>query len=243
MKRRTLLLAIAVASATLVGRAHHSIAGVYDTSRQVTVEGVVSAFRFVNPHPFLLMDATDALQNTQSWRLGSTTAWCLPPSTSLPKPGNLTNSVTRHRRCQRHSGRSRAPLDRWRLRHQSAGDRRRRRLGIPLCQSPSLPVDGRHRCAAEHTVLAARGRQPLGACRHRRHGRNLETGGSDCRHWFPRTHPTAESLCPYAPASCGRVLVRAVRPQPADSSRAARTPPPRSRSGARPLPLDPQRRE
>lgn len=75
MKRRTLLLAIAVASATLVGRAHHSIAGVYDTSRQVTVEGVVSAFRFVNPHPFLLMDATDALQNTQSWRLEVDNRW------------------------------------------------------------------------------------------------------------------------------------------------------------------------
>ena len=43
---------------------HHSIAGVYDTSRQVTVEGVVAEFHFVNPHPFVLIDA-----NGERWKL------------------------------------------------------------------------------------------------------------------------------------------------------------------------------
>jgi len=48
--------------------AHHSIAGVYDSSRQVTIEGVVKEFRFVNPHPFVLVDVK---QNggTQEWKL------------------------------------------------------------------------------------------------------------------------------------------------------------------------------
>jgi len=36
---------------------HHSIAGVYDSNRQVTIEGVVAEFHFVNPHPFVLGDA------------------------------------------------------------------------------------------------------------------------------------------------------------------------------------------
>jgi hypothetical protein len=49
--------------------AHHSIAGVYDSSRQVTVEGVVSEFRFVNPHPYLLIDVRTAAGNTQPWKL------------------------------------------------------------------------------------------------------------------------------------------------------------------------------
>src|SRR5262249_23261287 len=48
--------------------AHHSIAGVYDSSRQVTIEGVVKEFRFVNPHPFVLVDVK---QNggRQVWKL------------------------------------------------------------------------------------------------------------------------------------------------------------------------------
>jgi hypothetical protein len=75
VNRRTLLLAIAIASAGIVAHAHHSIAGVYDTSRQITVEGVVTAFRFVNPHPFLMMDVTDAEQKTQRWRLEVDNRW------------------------------------------------------------------------------------------------------------------------------------------------------------------------
>ena len=75
MDRRTLSLAIALASANMIGQAHHSIAGVYDTSHRVTVEGVVTAFRFVNPHPFLMMDVTDAARNTQPWRLEVDNRW------------------------------------------------------------------------------------------------------------------------------------------------------------------------
>jgi Family of unknown function (DUF6152) len=43
---------------------HHSIAGVYDSSRPVTLDGVIKEFRFVNPHPFVLIDAKD-----QIWKL------------------------------------------------------------------------------------------------------------------------------------------------------------------------------
>jgi hypothetical protein len=75
MNRRTLSFAIAIAAAGMVVQAHHSIAGVYDTSRQVTVEGVVTAFRFVNPHPFLTMDVTGAAQTAQSWRLEVDNRW------------------------------------------------------------------------------------------------------------------------------------------------------------------------
>ena len=48
--------------------AHHSIAGVYDSSRQVRVEGVVSEFHFINPHPFLIVDVKAGV-GTEPWKL------------------------------------------------------------------------------------------------------------------------------------------------------------------------------
>ena len=51
----SLLIAVAV---------HHSIAGVYDNSRQVTIEGVIAEFHFVNPHPFVIVDV-----NSERWKL------------------------------------------------------------------------------------------------------------------------------------------------------------------------------
>jgi Family of unknown function (DUF6152) len=48
--------------------AHHSIGSVYDSSRQVTVEGSVTEFRFVNPHPLLIIE-TAGESGTRSWQL------------------------------------------------------------------------------------------------------------------------------------------------------------------------------
>ena len=65
MKRGIASIVVAVAFAGQAVQAHHSIAGVYDTSRQVTVEGVVTTFHFVNPHPFLTMEVIDAARKTR----------------------------------------------------------------------------------------------------------------------------------------------------------------------------------
>ena len=53
----------------VVAQAHHSIAGMYDAGRRVTVEGTVAQFHFVNPHPFVLLDVTDAGGKPRQWRL------------------------------------------------------------------------------------------------------------------------------------------------------------------------------
>ncbi len=46
--------------------AHHSIAGAYDSSREASVDGVISQFRFVSPHPFItLKDA----RSGQMWEI------------------------------------------------------------------------------------------------------------------------------------------------------------------------------
>jgi hypothetical protein len=46
--------------------AHHSISAVYDGSRQQRLEGVVAEFRFVNPHPFVIVTVEPG---GEQWRL------------------------------------------------------------------------------------------------------------------------------------------------------------------------------
>jgi hypothetical protein len=63
MKTRLALVFMIVA---VPASAHHSIAGVYDSQRPVTIDGVVVQFQFVRPHPFL--DLRDT-RTSQTWRL------------------------------------------------------------------------------------------------------------------------------------------------------------------------------
>jgi hypothetical protein len=53
----------------MTAHAHHSIVGVYDAARQVRLDGVVTAFQFVNPHPFVELAVDDAAGKRQDWRL------------------------------------------------------------------------------------------------------------------------------------------------------------------------------
>ena len=51
-----LWLPAGVAIFVMAAHAHHSIWSVYDSNRQVTIEGIVTQFQFVNPHPFLTIE-------------------------------------------------------------------------------------------------------------------------------------------------------------------------------------------
>jgi hypothetical protein len=53
----------------LTAHAHHSISSIYDRSQQVTVEGRVTEFRFINPHPLLIIEASGDGAAMQSWQL------------------------------------------------------------------------------------------------------------------------------------------------------------------------------
>jgi hypothetical protein len=55
--------------------AHHSIAGIYDSRRQATIEGVVAVFEFVNPHPFITIEVTADDGTTARWRLEMDNRW------------------------------------------------------------------------------------------------------------------------------------------------------------------------
>ena len=68
--RRVWIRALASALVTpIAALAHHSISGVYDSSRQLTVEGRVVEFQFINPHPLLIVAADSDPESTQTWRL------------------------------------------------------------------------------------------------------------------------------------------------------------------------------
>ena len=56
-----------VGAASSLAYAHHSIAGVYDTRREIAVDAVVTQFQFVSPHPFVL---AEVVRNgvTEQWR-------------------------------------------------------------------------------------------------------------------------------------------------------------------------------
>jgi hypothetical protein len=69
MQRWTLSFAAAIAIGGMAPHAHHSISSVYDSSRQVTIEGIVAQFQLVNPHPFLVIDVKDGTGTPQPWRL------------------------------------------------------------------------------------------------------------------------------------------------------------------------------
>jgi hypothetical protein len=63
---RAVMIALAAPGAAL---AHHSISGVYDSGRQVTVDGRVVEFQFVNPHPVLLVAPVGTDPADPPWRL------------------------------------------------------------------------------------------------------------------------------------------------------------------------------
>jgi hypothetical protein len=70
MKIRIALLSAAVVllgGAPLV--AHHSFTAAYDSTRRVTVEGVVKEFVWRNPHSYVRIDITTQEGTTENWTL------------------------------------------------------------------------------------------------------------------------------------------------------------------------------
>jgi Family of unknown function (DUF6152) len=91
--RVRLLLAFAALSAlTVTADAHHSIAGMYDQSRRVTLDGVIAQYQFVNPHPFVVVDVTTN-GTTQSWKAELDNRWELQNVGMTPTTFNAGDRV------------------------------------------------------------------------------------------------------------------------------------------------------
>jgi hypothetical protein len=86
--------------------AHHSIVGVYDPAKPVKVEGSVTAFRFVTPHPIVEVDVSDRDGRVQRWRMEMDNRFELAAigmtETTL-KPGDRVVANGSMSRSQEHS--------------------------------------------------------------------------------------------------------------------------------------------
>ena len=69
MRWRPLQCALALSLAAGIVTAHHSLSGSYVMGEDITVEGVVVQFQFVNPHPFLTITAAGGNGEKQQWRM------------------------------------------------------------------------------------------------------------------------------------------------------------------------------
>ena len=116
--RVRLLLASAVLSVLAVtADAHHSIAGMYDQSRRVTLDGVIAQYQFVNPHPFVVVDVTTN-GTTQSWKAELDNRWELQNIGMTPTTFNAGDRVV----VSGSPGRDRTPLLYvWRLERPADG--------------------------------------------------------------------------------------------------------------------------
>ena len=62
-------LACGLLLGAFTAEAHHSISGVYDSRRDVRVDGVVTQFEFINPHAFITLEVRETGRVPQRWRV------------------------------------------------------------------------------------------------------------------------------------------------------------------------------
>jgi hypothetical protein len=67
--------AFVIAVSAPAASAHHAIAGVYEGYAELTLDAVVTEFRFVNPHPKILVSVTSADGVAQNWTLEMDNRW------------------------------------------------------------------------------------------------------------------------------------------------------------------------
>ena len=66
--RYALVLAtVVIALSSRVAVAHHAFSPVYDEARTITIKGVVTEFRLINPHAMITLDVVDAGGKHVAW--------------------------------------------------------------------------------------------------------------------------------------------------------------------------------
>lgn len=69
MLPRALFAAAAIVGLTpFAAQAHHSFAVYFDSSKNLTITGKVTAFRFTNPHGTIALDVADSQGRVSEWR-------------------------------------------------------------------------------------------------------------------------------------------------------------------------------
>jgi hypothetical protein len=115
---RLLIASAALSVLAATADAHHSIAGMYDQSRRVTLDGVIAQYQFVNPHPFVVVDVTASNGTTESWKAELDNRWELQNVGMTPTTFNVGDRVV----VSGSPGRDRTPLLYvWRLERPADG--------------------------------------------------------------------------------------------------------------------------
>jgi hypothetical protein len=81
MRAYLLILVAVVLAVSASAYAHHAAAPLFHQDRNVEVKGVVKTWRFTNPHPFLIFEATEQNGEKVEWNMQ------FPAATSLSKRG------------------------------------------------------------------------------------------------------------------------------------------------------------
>ncbi len=118
MRVRLLIAPAALSLIAVTADAHHSIAGMYDQGRRVTLDGVIAQYQFVNPHPFVVVDVRATGGTTQSWKAELDNRWELQNVGMTPTTFNVGDRVV----VSGSPGRDRTPvLYVWRLERPADG--------------------------------------------------------------------------------------------------------------------------
>jgi hypothetical protein len=56
-------------SAPVLASAHHSFAVFFDSQKSVSLTGVVTEYKFVNPHGLIVLDVKNAAGVTEQWKI------------------------------------------------------------------------------------------------------------------------------------------------------------------------------
>ena len=87
-----------VVAATMPAAAHHSIASEYDFEGEIELTGVLTRMDWINPHPILHLEVTDADGTTTKWIIQSANSLLGTGVTSelrrAPKQGGLEAGQT-----------------------------------------------------------------------------------------------------------------------------------------------------
>lgn len=68
-QRAALVVGILAAGLSSNGRAHHSVAGVFDGTVPFELTGIIAEVEWINPHVYIHLDVTDADGNVVAWAL------------------------------------------------------------------------------------------------------------------------------------------------------------------------------
>ena len=65
------VVTVAFVAAVVAMSAHHSVPGQFDTSKPITLKGVITKVDWINPHIYVHMDVKDPSGSTVSWALST----------------------------------------------------------------------------------------------------------------------------------------------------------------------------